>query len=92
MVSPPDILRLARIYAAAEGIALSTVGTRACNHAKLFLRIAAGHDATARSLSMAESFFREHWPPDAEWPDDITPKPPQARRRRRAAADRCAAQ
>jgi len=92
MLSPPDILRLARIYAAAEGIALSTVGNRATGQAKLFNRIAAGHGATARSLALAESFFWANWPPDAAWPDDIIPKPPQARRRRRAAADRCAAQ
>jgi len=82
MLSPPDILRLARLYAEAEQVALSTVGERACKNGKLFNRLVAGHDATTRSLLAAESFFREHWPRNAEWPADISPKPPRARRPR----------
>ena len=86
MLGPSDILRLARIYAEAERIALSTVGERAAKNAKLFVRLAAGHDATARSLLLAESFFRANWPCRAEWPADITPKPPRVGRARRSGA------
>jgi len=82
MLSPANILRLARLYAAAEEVALSTVGKRACGNVRIFNRIAAGHGANTRSLEAAESFFREHWPRNAEWPADIVPKPPRARRPR----------
>ena len=82
MITPDEALRLARLYAAAHGIAVSTVGRDALgtNH-KVFKRIAEGHGANARTLLRLETFFRAYWPENAAWPVDIQPGPRPRRSR-----------
>jgi hypothetical protein len=84
MLSPTEILRLARAYAEAEDVALSTVAQRACpkNH-KIFGRLANGHGANSHTLVAIENFFYANWPEGAAWPADIA--------RRRTAKPACAA-
>ena len=73
MLAPLDVLKLARLFGAAEGIAVSTVGKRAIGNHKIFKRIAEGASANARTLQMLETFFRATWPDNAPWPSDIKP-------------------
>jgi hypothetical protein len=77
MLSPDEILHLARIYGAAEGVSLGTVGRRALGNNKIIERIAAGRSANASSLIKLESFFRTHWPTSAAWPAELGPRPRQ---------------
>jgi hypothetical protein len=83
MLSPADIVRLARLYAAAEGIALSTVGRRACGNNRILPRIERGLGANTRTLAVIETFFRANWPQNAAWPPDLAPGPITSRRRSR---------
>jgi hypothetical protein len=89
MLSPIDLLRLARLYAAAEGISFSTLGRRACGNNRIFQRLADGAGANIRSLERVETFFRATWPANAPWPTDIQPGLGD-RRRRRAVPVECA--
>lgn len=83
MLSPDDLLKLARAYAAAEQVALGTVGDRACGNNKVFRRIAEGRGANTRTLELLENFFRQHWPAGAAWPEGIADPPGRLTRRRR---------
>ena len=88
MLSPPDLLRLARLYGAAEGIALSTVGRRACGgNNRIFYRLEAGHGANTRTLALIETFFRANWPENAPWPADLAPGPLRRRPRARGTSE-----
>jgi hypothetical protein len=75
MLSPAEILHLARLYGAAEGVSLGTVGRRALKNNKIIARISAGHSANASSLIKLESFFRANWPPATAWPAVLGPRP-----------------
>jgi hypothetical protein len=81
MVSPLDLLRLARLYAQADSISLSTLGRRACGNNRVFQRLAAGAGAHSRTLERIETFFRATWPDNAPWPSDIQPGLGERRRR-----------
>ena len=85
MLSPAEILKLARLYGAAEGVALSTVGRRAANNNKLFRRISEGFGVSTRTLAKLETFFRANWPDNAPWPPDVLP--PLRKRRTRQHTD-----
>jgi hypothetical protein len=88
MFDPTDLLRLARLYAAAEGVSLHTVGRRACaGNNRVFRRIEEGHGANTRTLSQIETWFRANWPQNAPWPADLTPGPLAPRRRRKIPND-----
>lgn len=82
MLTPQDALKLARLYAAAENVAVSTVGKRAIGNHHIFKRIAEGHSATARTLQALEIYFRATWPEAAPWPSDIQPGPARRPRAR----------
>ena len=81
MLTPPDLLRLARLYATAEGVSLSTLGRRACGNNRVFLRLVGGQGANIRTLERIETFFRATWPDKAPWPVDIVPGLAERRRR-----------
>ena len=81
MLTPTEALGLARLYAAADGVAVSTVGKRAIGNHKIFGRIAEGHSANARTLLLLEVWFRANWPEHAPWPADLAPGPLTRRRR-----------
>jgi|SRR5678815_1414785 hypothetical protein len=88
MISPADLLRLARLYAAAEGVSLYTVGRRACGgNNRIFRRIEVGHGANTRTLAQVETWFRANWPQNAPWPVDLAPGPLSQRRRRKMPDD-----
>jgi hypothetical protein len=78
MLTTPDILRLAHLYGAAKGVALSTIGKRACGNHKIFRRLAQGTGANIHTIERIERFFRDTWPQDAAWPADIVPGPERA--------------
>jgi len=80
MLSPNEILHLARRYAAAEDVALSTVALRACpgNH-KIFNRLIEGRGANSYTLATIEAFFYENWPSGVPWPRGIA-RPKAAKR------------
>jgi hypothetical protein len=88
MIAPPDLLRLARLYAAAEGVSLYTVGRRACSgNNRIFRRLEEGHGANTRTLAQIETWFRANWPANAPWPADLAPGPLSQRRRRKVPED-----
>lgn len=68
------LLTLARIYAAAEGIELSTVSWRMLGDGKKLDALEAGRDIQVRRCEKALQWLSEHWPKAAEWPQDI-PRP-----------------
>ena len=82
MLNPSDLFRLAQLYAAAEGISLSTLGRRACGNNRVLLRLAGGAGANIRTLERIETYFRATWPNAAPWPIDIQPGLGERRRRR----------
>lgn len=73
MMTPNELLRVARAYAAATGLQLSTVAVYATGkrYTALFDRIEVGHGISTRSLERAASWFAANWPPDTEWPTTI---------------------
>jgi hypothetical protein len=73
-MSAEDILKLARAYAGASGLALTTVGRRACGNDKIFLRLEQGHGCNINSVSAAFLWFSRNWPVDLPWPDGISPR------------------
>jgi hypothetical protein len=75
MLAPPDLIRLARLYASACGISLSTLGRQACGNNRVFVRLAKGGGANSRTLERIETFFLATWPDNAAWPSDIVPSP-----------------
>lgn len=82
MLTPFDLLILARLYAAATGLSLSTLGKRACGNNRVFLRLSNGAGANVRTLERIETYFRATWPANASWPADIQPGLGERRRRR----------
>lgn len=73
MSGTEQLLTLARAYAVAEGVELSTVSSRVFNDGKKLAAIAAGADIYSSRLERAFAWFSEHWP-DTPWPDEI-PRP-----------------
>jgi len=76
-----ELLALARAYSDATGLALTTIGQRACastrktgGNDKLFVRLAAGHGCNSVSIERAGRWFTENWPEGAEWPEGV-PRP-----------------
>lgn len=71
MLTPEQLLRLARLYATYTGLALSGVGRVACHNNRTFVRLADGDGITARTMTRAENFFLNFWPDSVAWPADI---------------------
>jgi hypothetical protein len=83
MLNPQELLRVAELYAAANGISLSTLG-RYCGNNRVFLHLAKGGGANIRTLQRCETYLRATWPETAPWPADLQPGP-----RARRATSRC---
>ena len=82
-----QILRLARIYAAAKGHALSTVSLRIAGQGSLFGRLEnGGADLTIGRRDHIFQKFSDHWPDGLEWPTDIPRPEPRPERERGEAA------
>lgn len=74
MIGTHELLRIARTYAKAEGIALTTVSSRVFNDGKKLDAIVAGGDIFSGRLNRSLHWFSENWPQAVAWPADI-PRP-----------------
>lgn len=79
MLTPAQLLLLARAYGEVAGVGLGTIGKRACGNNKALLRLASGRSITTTTAAAIEHFLRTNWPDGAVWPAGIP-------RRRRCAA------
>jgi hypothetical protein len=66
-----SLLELARTYAGAERIELSTVSTRVFDDGKKLEALARGSDIQVGRYERAVTWFALHWPTGARWPTDI---------------------
>lgn len=76
MTGIDQLLAVARAYAEAERIPLSTVSSRAFDDGKKLAAIEAGAGINVRRLERTMQWFSDHWP-DVDWPSDI-PRPAAA--------------
>lgn len=72
-----DLIAVARAYAEAEDIDLSTVSWRALGDTKKLGAIVGGRDIQVRRFEKTMQWFADHWPEAAIWPADVT-RPVQA--------------
>ena len=72
MNSIEQLLRVAKAYAVAEGIDLSTVSWRALGDTKRLPAIEQGKDIQVRRFERTMQWFSDNWPEKAEWPADIS--------------------
>lgn len=63
-----QILTLARAYAEAEGVELSTVSWRVFGDTKKLRALEAGGDLHTRRATLALEWFRDNWTEQGEWP------------------------
>ena len=77
MCDEAQLLALARIYAAGQGVQLTTVSTRVFGSGAALARVEAG-GITLRRARRALRWFSNHWPDNTPWPPDI-PRPVPAR-------------
>lgn len=63
-----QILTLARAYASAEGVELSTVSWRVFGDTKKLRALEEGGDLHTRRAAAAMDWFQDNWPDDASWP------------------------
>jgi hypothetical protein len=90
MLSPDELLKVARAYRLATGYSLVTIGRRSCNNDKIYKRIADGGGALTLSIERATDWFIANWPADAAWPAGV-PRPLHILQPRPPAAPTCAA-
>lgn len=74
MAGIEQLLTVARAYAAAEEIDLSTVSWRAMGDTKKLGAMTGGADIQVRRLERTMRWFSSHWPAGAAWPSDV-PRP-----------------
>ncbi|MCO5129766.1 MAG: hypothetical protein M9932_04285 [Xanthobacteraceae bacterium] len=72
MNSIEQLLSVARAYAGAEGIDLSTVSWRALGDTKRLPAIEQGRDIQVRRFERTMQWFSDNWPESAEWPAGIS--------------------
>lgn len=72
-----NLVKLAQVFAEANGIKISTVSQYASGQGMFFQRLKAGADVThGRSMRVLQ-WFSDNWPVDLAWPADI-PRPDPA--------------
>lgn len=69
---PADLLLVARAYARAKNVTLSTIGTYAVNHGHALQRLEQGRGITVGRLNRIMQWLSDHWPDDEPWPSDVT--------------------
>ncbi len=69
-----NLQTLAHAYAAASGLAISTIGMRAARDARFFDRLADGKGFTVKTYDTVMRWFLSNWPENVAWPDGI-PRP-----------------
>jgi hypothetical protein len=68
-----SLLKVARRYAEIEGVALTTVSSRALNDGKKLAALEGGADINVKRMERALDWFSANWP-EGEWPSDV-PRP-----------------
>lgn len=66
-----QILRVARVYADAEEIDLSTVSWRVFGDTKKLKAMERGADIQVRRHEAAMTWFSANWPKNARWPKGV---------------------
>jgi hypothetical protein len=66
-----SLLLVARTFAQAEGLDLSTVSWRALGDTKKLPAIAAGADIQVRRFEKTMRWFAENWPDGVAWPEKV---------------------
>jgi hypothetical protein len=74
MSSIDQLLAVARAYAKAEGVKLSTVSSRALDDGKRLAAIVNGADIRVGRFERTMQWFSDHWPEGVRWPVDV-PRP-----------------
>jgi hypothetical protein len=78
MVTAHDLLSLARLYADAENVPLTTVSSRVFDDSKKLSSLQEGADLTLRRCGSALQWFSDHWPIGLAWPSETErPAPSQ---------------
>jgi hypothetical protein len=74
-----NLLELARRYAEAMGMEMSTVAQRALGDWRFFRRLEEGESAsfTVRKYDAAVAWFDARWPTEAEWPAAVARPTPE---------------
>ena len=65
------LIQLIDVYAAATGVAPSTVSLRSAASGDLYRRLCGGADITSRRAERIVQWLSDHWPADLPWPDGI---------------------
>lgn len=65
------MLAVARQYASAEQIDLSTVSWRSLGDTKKLAALETGSDIQIRRFEKTMQWFSDHWPPSAVWPEGV---------------------
>jgi hypothetical protein len=71
MSSIDHLIAVARAYASAEEIDLSTVSWRALGDTKKLTALEDGKDIQIRRFEKTMQWFSDHWPANAIWPVDV---------------------
>ena len=58
-------------YAAASGLAIATVSSRATGDGAKLPAVMAGADMTTRRFDLTLWWFSDNWPENAAWPADV---------------------
>lgn len=66
-----SLLKVARAYADAAGVDLSTVSWRVFDDSKKLAALETGADIQARRFEKAMRWFSDHWPDNATWPSGV---------------------
>jgi hypothetical protein len=74
MYSTAELCLLARSYLTGTGLAAATLSRYTVGNTKLFPRLLAGLDCTARSAEQASLWFDLNWPADITWPPGMRPR------------------
>jgi hypothetical protein len=74
MYSTAELCLLARSYLAGTGLAAATLSRYTVGNTKLFPRLLAGMDCTARSAEQASIWLDLNWPAEIPWPPGMRPR------------------
>lgn len=71
MTCTEQLLRLAQLYAEAEGITFTTVSWRVFGDTKKLDAVRTGSDLQTRRFEAAREWFSNNWPEGVPWPDGV---------------------
>jgi hypothetical protein len=73
-----QVLALADRFCASSGLAQATLSTRIFNDGKRLTKLRDGGDLGTRHFAATVQWFSDHWPEEAEWPENIARPAPIA--------------